>query len=135
MYLMMSPLTIPSLDAMTLEDKPIKSLDLVKTENGERPIPARPAASPPVATDDSPVATNGGSTNGNGAEANGNGTKNGLEHRGGDSATILEEPVPSKRPRADTTADSEEQDPKRTKLGSKNETILIEDDDGAIILD
>jgi len=118
---------------LTLEDKPLKSLDLVKSENGVRPVPAR---TPTLPTNGFSDATNGAATNGNGVHANGNGLR-GLEHRGGDSATIVDVPVVGKRARTDTTADSEDQNTKRTKLAPNqtDKSILIEDDDGAIVLD
>jgi len=108
-----------------LQDKPIKPLDLVKAENGERPIPARPPP-PPL----SPTITTNGATNGNGAHTNGK--VGGTKHDLGDS----NDATPAKRSRSDTNP--EEQTPnKRTKIAIDSNTaaILIEDDDGTIILD
>lgn len=117
-----------SLDA--LEDKPLKSLDLVKAENGERPIPPRPAPPAPAS------ATNGEATHGNGIQTNGHAVKHSPDLRGGD-VVVLEEPAPlTKRPRSETDAD--DQTTKRPKLAATqngNAAVLIEDDDGAIVLD
>jgi len=120
-------LQLHSLDA--LEDKPLKSLDLVKSENGERPIPPRPAPPPSASS------ANGTTTNGNGVQINGNGTKHGLDLKG-DDAIMLDEPtVLNKRPRSETIG-ADDPTTKRPKLAAQNGTdILIVDDDGAIILD
>lgn len=117
-------LQLCSLDA--LEDKPLKSLDLVKAENGERPIPPRPA--PPLPAS----ATNGTATNGNGIQTNGNGTKHSLDFS--DEIQAKEPTVLAKRPRSETI-NGDDQATKRAKISLPNGATIIEDDDGAIVLD
>lgn len=109
-----------------MQDKPLKPLDLVKAENGERPIPARP---PPPPSPSPTVATNGAT---NGDVVHTNGKVSSTKHELGDSNGA----TPAKRSRSDT--DAEEPTPnKRTKIAIDSNTaaILIEDDDGTIILD
>lgn len=125
-----------------LQDKPIKSLDLIKSESGERPIRARPAPPPSASV------ANGVPTNGNGVHTDADGNEEGLNASNinpgsvtqpGERLTLSTPGEPAQPPKRPQT-DAEEPAPKRSKLSQNGleptiGAINLEDDDGFIVLD